>query len=131
YYMNSFDIKHNRNHTRSVKWDSLDRTFQANDIIPLWIADMDFKSPEAVNEALIERAKHGIYGYTIVDEDITDPIVKWIHQHHHWRIDSNWLSFSPSVVASIAMSVQAFTNPGDNILIQTPEIGRASCRERV
>lgn len=118
--MNSFDIKHDRTHTRSVKWDSLNSTFQAEDIIPLWIADMDFTAPDAVNEALIKRAKHGIYGYTIVDEDITNPIVKWINEHHKWPIEPNWLSFSPSVVASIAMSIEAFTNPGDQILIQTP-----------
>ncbi|AUJ25899.1 MalY/PatB family protein [Virgibacillus dokdonensis] len=118
--MNLFEEQHSRKNTRSVKWDMLKPVFQTDDVLPMWVADMDFRAPEQVNEALIERAKHGIYGYTMVDDVVKDSVVKWIHRRHNWHIDSNWLSFSPGVVTSLHMAVQALTEPNDKILIQTP-----------
>ncbi|WP_284141461.1 MalY/PatB family protein [Virgibacillus sp. LDC-1] len=118
--MYSFLEVHNRRNTRSVKWDALNEVFQAKDVLPMWVADMDFKAPEAVNEALINRAKHGIYGYTIIDDDIKSAIVQWLQKRHNWKIESDWLSFSPGVVTSLHMAIQAFTDPGDRVLIQTP-----------
>lgn len=118
--MSIFEEQHSRKNTRSVKWDMLKPVFQTDDVLPMWVADMDFRAPEQVNEALIERSKHGIYGYTIVDDAVKDSVVKWIHRRHHWHIDPNWLSFSPGVVTSLHMAVQALTEPNDKILIQTP-----------
>ncbi|MYL40032.1 MalY/PatB family protein [Virgibacillus salexigens] len=118
--MGIFDLQHDRKNTKSVKWDMLKPVFQTEDVLPMWVADMDFQAPEGVNNALIERAKHGIYGYTIVDDTVKKTIVDWISRRHGWDIKANWLSFSPGVVTSLHMAVQAFTNPGDNILIQTP-----------
>ncbi|SFA91556.1 cystathione beta-lyase [Lentibacillus halodurans] len=118
--MGIFDKVHNRKNTRSVKWDMRKAVFQADDVVPMWVADMDFQAPQAVNDALIERAKHGIYGYTIIDDDVKNPIINWVSKRHNWDIQSEWLSFSPGVVASLHMAVQAFTEPGDSILIQTP-----------
>jgi cystathionine beta-lyase len=118
--MQSFNQLHNRKNTRSVKWDLLQPVFQADDILPMWVADMDFKSPDAVNEAIIDRAKHGIWGYTIIDNDLKDPIVNWLHKRHGWHIDASWLSFSPGVVTTLHMAIEAFTEPNDQILIQTP-----------
>ncbi|RFA36965.1 cystathionine beta-lyase [Virgibacillus dokdonensis] len=118
--MSIFEEQHSRKNTRSVKWDMLKPIFQTDDVLPMWVADMDFRAPEQVNEALIERSKHGIYGYTIVDDAVKYSVVKWIHRRHYWHIDPNWLSFSPGVVTSLHMAVQALTEPNDKILIQTP-----------
>ncbi|WP_010532299.1 MalY/PatB family protein [Lentibacillus jeotgali] len=118
--MGNFEKVYNRNNTRSVKWDMRSTIFQSDEVLPMWVADMDFKAPQAVNDALIERAKHGIYGYTIIDDDVKNPIMNWISKRHNWKINKEWLSFSPGVVASLHMAVQAFTEPGDNILVQTP-----------
>ncbi|HLS09680.1 MalY/PatB family protein [Lentibacillus sp.] len=118
--MGFFETVHNRTNTRSVKWDMRRAVFQSEDVLPMWVADMDFQVPQAVNDALIERAKHGIYGYTIINDDVKNPIINWVSKRHNWKIRKDWLSFSPGVVASLHMAVQAFTEPGDNILIQTP-----------
>ncbi|MBP1969542.1 cystathionine beta-lyase [Virgibacillus natechei] len=118
--MSIFKEIHDRKNTRSVKWDMLKPVFQTDDVLPMWVADMDFKAPEAVNEALVNRAKHGIYGYTIIDDDVTNSIINWIRKRHNWDINKNWLSFSPGVVTSLHIAIQAFTEPSDKILIQTP-----------
>lgn len=118
--MSIFDTIHNRKNTRSVKWDMLEPIFQTTDVLPMWVADMDFKAPQAVNDALIKRAQHGIFGYTVVDEDVKGSIVNWISRRHNWNIEQEWLTFSPGVVTSLHMAVQAFTKPNDKILIQTP-----------
>ncbi|WP_100013210.1 PatB family C-S lyase [Lentibacillus sediminis] len=118
--MGFFDTIHDRKNTRSVKWDMLKAVFQSDDVLPMWVADMDFKAPEAVNEALIARAKHGIYGYTVIDDEVKGAVTNWVSRRHDWQIDENWLSFSPGVVTSLHMAVQAFTEPEDKILIQTP-----------
>lgn len=118
--MGNFDNVYNRQNTRSVKWDSLEEVFQTNDVLPMWVADMDFKAPEAVNQAIRERAEHGIYGYTIVDEHIENAIIHWNKKRHAWDIDRSWITYSPGVVTSLLLTIQAFTKPNDSILIQTP-----------
>src|SRR5690625_5067937 len=118
--MGKFNVTHNRKNTRSIKWDMLDSFFNQDDVIPMWIADMDFKAPEAVNEALIKRAEHGIYGYTAIDNDVKLAIEQWLERRHHWSIEKDWLSFSPGVVTSLHIAIQMFTKPGDKVLIQTP-----------
>ncbi|UJL45148.1 pyridoxal phosphate-dependent aminotransferase [Virgibacillus sp. NKC19-16] len=118
--MSIFDELHDRKNTRSVKWDMLKPVFQTDDVLPMWVADMDFRAPEAVNDALVKRAKHGIYGYTVIDDDVTDSIINWVKKRHNWTIDKEWLSFSPGVVTSLHLAIQAFTEPNDKIIIQTP-----------
>src|SRR5699024_2812429 len=85
--MNSFHEIHHRQHTRSLKWDMLQAVFQSTDVLPMWVADMDFKAPDMVNNAIIERAKHGIWGYTVIDQDVREAIVHWLDHRHHWQID--------------------------------------------
>lgn len=118
--MSIFDVLHDRKNTRSVKWDMLEPIFQTNDVLPMWVADMDFKAPQAVNDALVKRAEHGIYGYTVVDEDVKGSVVNWVKRRHKWQIEQEWLTFSPGVVTSLHMAIQAFTEPNDKVLIQTP-----------
>ncbi|WP_085991488.1 MalY/PatB family protein [Oceanobacillus senegalensis] len=118
--MSIFEEVHDRLNTRSVKWDMRKVIFQTEDVLPMWVADMDFKAPKEVNEALIKRAEHGIYGYTVVDNEVKDTIVNWMKSRHDWKINRDWLSFSKGVVTSLHMAIQAFTEPKDKVLIQTP-----------
>lgn len=118
--MGIFEKIHDRKNTRSVKWDLLKPVFQTDDVLPMWVADMDFQAPQAVNDALKARAEHGIYGYTIIDDDVKNSIVNWVTKRHDWKINHDWLSFSPGVVTSLHMAIQAFTEPNDKVLIQTP-----------
>lgn len=118
--MGLFDEIYDRFHSRSVKWDALADVFQTNDVLPMWVADMDFKAPDEVNRALIKRAEHGIYGYTVVDNHVKDAIISWQKRRNNWDIKQEWLSFSPGVVTSLNLAIQAYTDPGDKVLIQTP-----------
>src|SRR5699024_4375829 len=94
--------------------------FNTDDILPMWVADMDFKAPQAVNNALIKQAEHGIYGYTFTDSKVRDSIVHWIKKRFDWDVNEDWLSFSHGVVTTLHMAIQTFTNSRDNVLIQTP-----------
>lgn len=118
--MSLFNTVNNRKNTRSVKWDQLEAVYQSDNVLPMWVADMDFKTPDEVNQALINRAKHGIYGYTVVDDQVKNTVIKWVENRHQWKIDSKWLSFSLGVVTSLHIAIQALTKPKDKILIQTP-----------
>lgn len=116
----NFQHIYNRKQTNSLKWDQLKVVFQTEDVIPLWVADMDFKAPEEVNQAIMERASHGIYGYTIITEEIKNNVSNWVHNRHGWKIDNRLLTFSPSVLTSLHIAIQSFTNDDDKIIIQTP-----------
>lgn len=118
--MGYFDQIHNRKGTRSVKWDMADTLFNTNDVLPMWVADMDFKAPEKVIDALVKRSEHGIFGYTVIDDDVKNAIIDWVENRHQWTIQGDFLSFSPGVVSGLHMAVQAFTEPNDKVLIQTP-----------
>lgn len=118
--MDQFETVHKRKNTRSVKWDMLQEVFHTDDILPMWVADMDFQAPKEINNALIERAKHGIYGYTTVDHQLKTTVVDWVKRRHEWTISTESLTFSPGVVTSLHIAVTAFTEPNDHILIQTP-----------
>lgn len=116
-----FETVYNRKNTNSLKWDATDIFFQTKeDIIPMWVADMDFRSPDEVNHAIIERAKHGIYGYTTIDHSVINSVVNWLKKRHNWSINRDWLTFSPSVITSLYISVTTFTEENDPVLIQTP-----------
>lgn len=118
--MDQFNTIHDRKLTRSVKWDRLNEVFNTEDVLPMWVADMDFQAPQAVNDEIIKRANHGIYGYTVIDSDVKASIIDWVKKRHHWHVNPNWLSFSPGVVTSLHILIQTLTEPGDNVLIQTP-----------
>src|SRR5690606_13103432 len=109
-----------RKNTRSVKWDMAGKVFQSEDVLPMWVADMDFQASKEVHEALMTRAKHGLYGYTVIDDDVKNSVVNWLSDRHLWTILPEWLTFSPGVLSSLHMAIEAFTEPGDKILIQTP-----------
>ncbi|MGE7763968.1 MalY/PatB family protein [Peribacillus sp. NPDC096540] len=117
-----FEEHINRENTGSVKWDknSLKSLYGREDVLPMWVADMDFPSPEGIQKALIERLNHPVFGYTIPSETVFTEIQSWLRDLHSWPITKEWISFSSGVVSAIGTTIQAFTNPGDKILVQSP-----------
>lgn len=118
--MYDFDKIINRQGTNAYKLDLREKNFGTNDVIPLWVADMDFAAPPEVQQAIQDRAKHEIYGYTIRKEEFTSAIVNWLQNQHQWYIKQDWIEYSPGVVPAIAFSVLSFSNEGDGIIINTP-----------
>lgn len=110
----------NRKNTRSYKWDQCDSLFGSPDILPLWVADMDFPSPPAVQEILVRRAALGAYGYAIRTDSYLNSIVNWFGRRHGWQIDKSWITDSPSVVTTLSLAIEQFTKPGDAVVLQSP-----------
>jgi cystathionine beta-lyase len=120
--VHTFDEIIDRSNTGSVKWDptALKAFFGHEDLLPLWVADMDFKTPPPVIDALVKRARHGIFGYTFPDKNYMDSVVNWFSRRHNWSINKDWIIFSPGVVPALTYLVQRFTHTGDQVIIQTP-----------
>ena len=117
---NDFDNYIERKGTDCLKWDCCAQRFGQEDILPMWVADMDFPSPPPVVKAVTERASHGIYGYTVPSEKLPGLIGNWMKKRHAWEIDPRSIVHSPGVVTSVNTAVLAFTEPGDKVLMQTP-----------
>lgn len=117
-----FDFDHviERKHTSSLKYDFAVRRGMPEDVLPLWVADMDFKVAKPILEAMQQRIDHGIFGYTEVLEDYFEPLKAWMKKRHDWEVDQHWLVKTPGIVYALAMAVQAYTEPGDGVLIQGP-----------
>ncbi len=115
-----FDSVIERRGTISAKWDGMEPLFKTNDLFPMWIADMDFKAPPEVIEALRERLDHGVFGYTRRFEPYREAIAGWMERRHGWRPNTEWIRHTPGVVPALAVSMLAFTQPGDGILVQPP-----------
>lgn len=115
-----FDKKIDRTGTASYKWDQSEKLFGRPDILPLWVADMDFEAPKEVVEAITRRAELGIYGYTVRTQSFYDAITGWLSRRHGWTIEQDWISSSPGVVPALSLMVLAFTEPGDGIILQSP-----------
>lgn len=116
----NFDASIDRRGTSSVKWDYLDRIFKNTEVIPMWVADMDFEAPQPVIDAVVKRAKHGVYGYTEKPASFYSSAVEWIKKRHGWNINSNWITVCPGVVPTLNLSILALTDPGDKVLLQSP-----------
>jgi len=116
----SFDEIIDREGTACVKWDLRKQIFGNADVLPMWVADMDFKTPSFITEAIIKRASHAVYGYTYRTEGYYNSIINWMERHHGWKIERKSILFSPGVVPVLFMATLAFTKPGDKILIQPP-----------
>jgi cysteine-S-conjugate beta-lyase len=110
----------NRNETASVKWELTKQIFGSSDVLPMWVADMDFEPPIEVRKALHNRVEHGIYGYTFIPPSTGEAISKWLKRRHNWEIQSSWLLYSHGVVPAISTAIHAFTQPGDRVLLQSP-----------
>ncbi|MBS4220877.1 pyridoxal phosphate-dependent aminotransferase [Bacillus sp. FJAT-49711] len=118
--MNNFDVNIDRKNTSSVKWDGMKAAFGKNELLPMWVADMDFRPPHEVLEAMKKRVEHGVFGYTIIGDNTAAAIINWTKKRHHWDIEPSWLMYSHGVVPSIGTAIQAFTELGDKVLLQSP-----------
>lgn len=128
----NFDKEFDRRGTHSVKWeyvhagdglrkpDDPDENAGLDRLLPMWVADMDFRCPEPVIEALKARVEHGIFGYSIADNAFYQSVVGWMERRQGWIVDPGWISLTPGVVPALNMLVRTFTQPGDQVLIQPP-----------
>ena len=116
----NFDTIVDRKNTNSIKYDFMEEFHKPADCLSMWVADMDFQSPIEVREALTKVVEQGIYGYTDMKEDYFDAVSSWFETGFGWKPEKEWVIKTPGVVFAIALAVQAFTDPGDSIIIQTP-----------
>lgn len=115
-----FDKIIDRTGTECVKYDLRETVFGKADVIPMWVADMDFPTADFIREAIIERAKGDVYGYTFREDAYFESIVNWIQRHHQWETKKEWMSFTPGIVNAFNLAVMGLTNEGDEIIIQPP-----------
>ncbi|MHA1515834.1 MAG: MalY/PatB family protein [Candidatus Heimdallarchaeaceae archaeon] len=118
-----FDQVIDRTKTHSVKWDKdlLEEFFGSADLLPLWVADMDFLCPQPVIDAVEKKAEEGIYGYSWhKTPEYFDSIIGWMRRRHNWEVEKDWIVFSPGVVPAIDVIIRTFSNPGDKIIVQSP-----------
>ena len=116
-----FETIIDRTSKNSTKWTTMKSRKGVDDLIPLWIADMDFSVPPEVVEALKERAAHPIYGYTVPTEGYYNGLINWMDRRHGWSgIEKDWILYTPGVVAGFTIAIQAYSQPGDKVVIQPP-----------
>lgn len=115
-----FDQSITREHTCSVKFDARQAVFGRDDVIPAWVADMDFSAPEAVTEALMARAQHPVYGYTLFPDSLYQAMTDWFQARHGWSIERDWIVMAPGVVPSLNAACLAFAGQGEGVIIQPP-----------
>lgn len=116
----NFNIVVNRKNTNCLKYDFAVRRGRPENVLPLWVADMDFKVAPEITQAIEKRVAHGIFGYSEVKEEYFEAVSVWMEQKHGWHVKEDWLVKTPGVVFALAMAVQAFTEPGDAVIIQQP-----------
>ena len=115
-----FDRIIDRKNTRCLKYDFAAKRGMPEDVLPLWVADMDFETSSYIEDALTERVKEGIFGYSDVQTPYFEIIRDWMIRHHDWEPQEKWLIKTPGVVFALAMAVKAYTDPGDKVLLQQP-----------
>lgn len=116
----NFDEWIDRSNTHTVKYDLRKFFFGKEDILPMWVADMDLRTPDFITEAVKKRAQHEIYGYTIRPDSFQQSIMSWLKNRHGWAINKNWISYSPGAVPAVTLALLANTQPGDKIIVQPP-----------
>jgi len=117
---NDFDKLIDRKDTASVKYDLTGKLFGKSDVLPMWVADMDFEVPEFIIKALSERINHRIFGYTFRPDSFFESIVSWTSRRHGWDIAPETIGFSPGIVPALNMCILEFTDPGDTVVVQPP-----------
>lgn len=115
-----FDKITERKGSSCIKWDGMEKFLGTGDALPMWVADMDFLTPGYITEAIIQKAKHGIFGYPVRDESYFTSLMGWLARRHQWEVERDWISFCPGVVPAVNIAVMAFTEPGDKIITQPP-----------
>ncbi len=116
----NFDEHINRKSTSSVKWDETVRVFGRGDVLPMWVADMDFRAPIEVTKAIIEKANHGIFGYTSISPSVDEAVKSWFLNRHGWNLNNEWFTYISGVVPALSATIQAFSNPMDKVIVFSP-----------
>ena len=114
--MTDFDVVTSRKSTASLKWDK----YRNQDVLPFWVADMDFKLAAPIQRALEERVAHGVFGYTIAPDGMSEAVIAHLSNEYQWDVDPSWIVWLPGVVTGLAMSCRAFCNDGDDIVVNPP-----------
>jgi len=116
----NFDEPSKREGTNCIKYDHREETFGVKDVIPMWVADMDFNTPDFIVKSLHDRLNHEIYGYSFRPPEYYSSIIEWFKCRHNWKIEREWISFCPGIVPALNFCTLAFTQPGDSIIVQPP-----------
>ncbi len=116
----NFDQLINRRGSGALKCDALQARYGRTDLTPLWVADMDFATPDFIVEALRKRMEHPIFGYTIMPEEYWPTVQQWIADHHNWQVETEWMTFIPGIVKGIGLAVNCFVKPDEKVIIQPP-----------
>ena len=116
----NFDRIIDRRHTHSVKWDLVEEIYGGSELLPMWVADMDFETAPCVAAALEHLAKTGVFGYPHRPQSYKDAVKGWMKRRHGWVIEDDWLSYSPGVVTALSLCILAYSRPGDRVIIQPP-----------
>lgn len=116
----SFDKIIDRRGSNDLKHSVLQERYGRDDLLPLWVADMDFETPPFITEALRQRLDHSLFGYTVVPEELWSTITQWVRDHHQWEVRREWLTYIPGIVKGIGMAVNVFSQEGDKVIIQPP-----------
>ncbi len=115
-----FNAPIDRRGTHCVKFDALKEMYGREDLLSLWVADMDFATPDFIIDALKQRLEHAVLGYPVQYDGYWQSVVDWIRSHHGWEVEREWMRYIPGIVKGIGMVVNVFTQPGDKIIIQPP-----------
>ncbi|MBZ0242274.1 MAG: aminotransferase class I/II-fold pyridoxal phosphate-dependent enzyme, partial [Bacteroidales bacterium] len=118
--MYDFDKLISRKGTDSIKYDLRNTIFGTEEVLPMWVADMDFETPDFIREAVKTRAEHPIYGYTFRSDSYYQANIDWFKKQYDWEIEKDWIVFTPGIVPALNMAVLALTNRGDKIIVQPP-----------
>lgn len=113
-----FECELDRRHSTSIKWNWFDE-----DVIPMWVADMDFKSPEPITQALVQRAQHGVFGYEMPSKSLREAVVAWLQRRHQWTIQPDDLVFLPGLVSGLNLACRAYGHIGDSTAMLMPVYG--------
>jgi cystathionine beta-lyase len=116
----NFDEPDRREGTDCIKYDRREEIFGVKNIIPMWVADMDFNTPDFVVESLQKRLKHEIFGYSFRPDEYYVSMINWLKSRHNWNVEKDWISFCPGIVPALNFCTLAYTQPGDSIIVQPP-----------
>lgn len=115
-----FDKLPERRGTGALKWDALKERYGRDDLLPLWVADMDFETPPFVVDALKKRLEHPVFGYTLTPQEFWSAVSDWVAKHHGWQVKHEWLTYIPGIVKGIGMAINVFVEKDEKVIIQPP-----------
>lgn len=118
--MFDFDEVIDRVGTNSAKWDTIETQNKPKDVLPMWVADMDFKSPQAITDAMQKRISHGVYGYSVIPDEYYEAVISWMARRHDFDVKKEWIVPTPGVVTAIKICVNTYTKENDAIIINKP-----------